>query len=212
MTFARLVLTATANDILPEPVNFELPPRQTAHSIVQFYMANIYSLFPCFSETALLTILDDLYQQDNRAIKDSDCWLCFLVLAVGSTAQSQRIRDEHYNNGVTYVSKAMEFADRALAPGYITQIQSLLLLTQYSMLDPAHFDSWHLIGFTTRAVVDLGLHQDPPVTSSTEKGALDMRRKIFYCAYGLDRFVDPLSYWTGLAQHAKLTLMLPQGH
>jgi hypothetical protein len=33
--------------------------------------------------------------------------------------------------------------------GYESQIQALLLLVQYSMLDPAHFDSWQLIGFTT---------------------------------------------------------------
>jgi hypothetical protein len=153
-------------------------------------MANIYSLFPCFSETALWTILDDVYRQDDRVIKDSDYWLLYLVLAIGSTAQSHSIHDEHYNTGVNFVCKAMYYADRALVPGYVTQIQSLLLLTIYSMLDPAHFDTWHLIGFTSRAVVDLGLHQDPPTSTVSDKSALDMRRKIFYCTYALDRFVS----------------------
>ncbi|KID77082.1 Positive regulator of purine utilization [Metarhizium brunneum] len=190
ITFARLVLAVTTKDSLPEPPQSMLPSRQAANTIVQYFMANIYSLFPCFSETALLTILDDVYRQDDRVIRDSDYWLLFLVLAIGSTSQSRKINDEYYVSGVNFVCRAMSYADRALGPGYVTQIQSLLLLTIYSMLDPAHFDTWHLIGFTSRAVVDLGLHQDPPTSSVSDRSALDMRRKIFYCTYALDRAIS----------------------
>ncbi|KAI9171468.1 Positive regulator of purine utilization [Paramyrothecium foliicola] len=190
MTFARLVLAAVTNDPLPESTQFALPSRQNANSIVQYYMANMYSLFPCFSETSLLTLVDDLYHHDERVLKDSDYWLVYLVLAIGSTAQSQRVGDEHYTSGVDFVGQALIYADRALAPGYVTQIQSLLLLTQYAMLDPAHFDSWHLIGFTARAIVDLGFHQDPPLSSVSDRITLDMRRKIFYSVYAIDRAIS----------------------
>ncbi|KAF5711375.1 positive regulator of purine utilization [Fusarium mundagurra] len=190
MTFARLVLAATTNDALPESDQARLPPRQTAHVLVQHYMDNVYSLFPCFSETSLLTALDDIYQEDTRTIKDSDYWMVYMVLAIGSTAQSKRSQDTHYLTGIEYASRAMNHADGALTPGYVTQIQSLLLLTQYAMLDPAHFDSWHLIGFTARAIVDLGFHQDPPLSSVSDKASLDMRRKIFYCVYALDRAIS----------------------
>lgn len=193
MTFARLVLAATTNDALPESSQARLPPRQTAHVLVQNYMTTVFSLFPFFSETSLLTALDDLYQQDDRAIKDSDCWMVYMVLAIGSICQSRRNKDEHHINGMEFAARAMSFADGALAPGYVTQIQSLLLLTQYAMLDPSHFDSWHLIGFTARAIVDLGLHQDPPASYVTDKVALDLRRRIFYCVYALDRFVHPFA-------------------
>lgn len=180
-------MAATMNDPISAAAIPNLPPKPTAFAIIQFYMANVYLLFPCFSETALLTVMDDIYQQDDRVIRDSDYWMFYMVLAIGSTAQSQRARDNFYMNGVDFVTSALKYADRALAPGYVTQIQSLLLLTQYGLMDPAHFDSWHLIGFTTRAIVDLGLHQDPPSSSVSDKSALDMRRKIFYCAYALDR-------------------------
>ncbi|GJN68347.1 Zn(II)2Cys6 cluster transcripitional activator [Purpureocillium lilacinum] len=190
ITFARLVLAATTNDDIPEPRKPDLPPRQAAQDLVQAFMVGVYSLFPCFSETTLWAILDDVYQQDRRIVKDSDYWLMYMVLAIGATVQSQRINDSYYRQGIDFVSKALSHADKALAPGYITQIQSLLLLTIYSLLDPTHFDSWHLIGFTTRAVVDLGLHQDPPSSSVSDKSALDMRRKIFYCTYALDRVIS----------------------
>lgn len=188
MTFARLILAAVANDPLPDPQSSELPPRQNAQAIIQYYMANIYALFPLFSETVLLTALDEMYQQE-RHVSSANKWLVWMVLAVGSMAQSRSNQDDHYRNGVDFVSHALQFADRALQPGYDTQIQSMALFTQYAMLDPAHFDSWHLIGFTCRAVVDLGFHQDPPSLSQADRVTLDMRRKTFYCVYALDRSV-----------------------
>lgn len=187
MTFARLVLAAVTNDPVPEPQSSELPIRQTAQSIVQYYMTNIYALFPLFSENTLLASLDEVYQSE-RPVNSGNKWLVYMVLAIGSMAQSRSNQDEFYKNGVEFVSHAMQFSDRALQPGYDTQIQSLALFTQYAMLDPAHFDSWHLIGFTCRAVVDLGFHQDPPGQAQGDPVALDMRRRTFYCVYALDRY------------------------
>ena len=188
MTFARLVLAAATNDPVPEPRTTKLPPRQAAQAIVQYYLNNIHVLLPAFSSTHIISLLDDIYSQDPRQHPvSSDYWLLYMVLAIGSTTQSRSNQDEYYNNGVEFVARALPYADRALMPGYVTQIQSLLLLTQYSMLDPAHFDSWHLIGFTCRAVIDLGYNQDPPLPQNSDKSALDARRRTFYCVYALDR-------------------------
>ncbi|KAI1770289.1 fungal-specific transcription factor domain-containing protein [Hypoxylon cercidicola] len=190
MTFARLVLAAASNDPLPDIIDWSLPPRQEAISLVQHYMTNIWSLFPAFPETTLYTILDQMYSFQDRVIKDAEYWLVYMVLAIGSTAQSRAKNDDYYLDGLRFVARALQHADRALMPGYTTQIQSLILLTQYSMLDPAHFDSWHLIGFTSRAVIDLGMHQDPPPEQLSDKAVLDMRRKTFYCVYSLDRSIS----------------------
>lgn len=198
MTFARLVLAATTNDPLPAPAaagGGGLPPRQTANAYIHYYLGHVYSLFPFFSETALLSVLDDAYQQQQQdqqrttALRAADHWLLYMALAVGATAQSKSAQDDYYRSGVEFAARALQQADKALAPGYVTQIQSLLLLTLYSMLDPAHFDSWHLIGITCRAVIDLGFHQDPPPSSQVDKAVLELRRKTFYCAYALDRSV-----------------------
>lgn len=188
MTFARLVLAAATNDPLPKDGHWHMPSRQTAIALVQYYMANIYSLYPAFSETVLYNVLDQVYSMQDRVIKDSEYWLLYMVLAIGSSAQSQVKNDQYYIDGIYLASRALRHADRALMPGYTSQIQSLILLTQYSTLDPAHFDSWHLIGFTCRAVIDLGFHQDPPTEQLSDKSLLDLRRKTFYCVYSLDRY------------------------
>lgn len=187
MTFGRFVLVACMNDEIPEVFDRKLPPRHEVQSVVQYYMTNIYTLLPCFAQTKLLTVLDDLYQQDDRVIQDSDYWLAYVVLAIGYVAQSRSKNDESYRKAVNFAGRALPFADGALAPGYVTQIQSLILFTQFSMLDPAHFDSSYLICFACRAVIDLGFHQDPVQSQVSDASALDMRRSIFYCVYSLDR-------------------------
>lgn len=187
MTFGRLILAATNLEAMPQPEHFQLPSRPVTMGLVQYYLDNIYTLFPVFSETALLNALDAVYQEDGRPVTDFEHWLLYMVLAIGNTSQSRSNRDPYYNEGVTWVSRALQYADKVLIPGYVAQIQALVLLVQYSMLDPAHFDSWQLIGFACRAVVDLGFHQDPPSEQQADKVTLDMRRRIFYCVYSLDR-------------------------
>lgn len=189
MTFARLVLAASVNDPIFLMDTAELPPRFTAMSLVQFYLDTVYPLYPVFAETALLNALDAAYQEDGRVLSDFEHWLLYMVLAIASTGQSRRANDAYYEQGVAWVSRALRYADRALTPGYISQIQALVLLVQYSTLDPAHFDSWHLIGFACRAVVDLGVHQDPPKQQQTDTRLLQVRRRIFHCVYGMDRCV-----------------------
>jgi hypothetical protein len=187
MTFARLVLAASTNEPVPEPTTLNLPPEPTARALVQHYETNILPLYPAFPAATLHAIVSGLYEDPPQPLRSSDHWLFWMVLAIASAAQSRTRQDESYANAVEYVGRALPHADRALKPGYVTQIQSLLLLTQYAMLDPAHFDSWHPIGFASRAVIDQGLHQDPPHVEDVGPEALDTRRRTFYCVYALDR-------------------------
>ena len=189
MTFARLVLAAATNELLPMPdSNGSLPSRQQAMGTIQYYMRHIYPLLPSFSETSLINVLNDMCSEAGPLVSShADRCILILVLAVGSLAQSKSRDDAYYTTGVKYVAEALVYADQALAPGYPSHIQCLLLLTQYAMLDPAHFDSWLLIGFASRAVVDLGFHQELPPKAAPDKATLDMRRRIFYCIYALDR-------------------------
>lgn len=190
MTFARLILAAANNDQVPEADTFTLPPRSSVMILIQYYLDNIFALFPAFSETALLNALDAVYQKNGRPVTDFEHWLLYMVLAIAAAGQSRSNKDALYIDGVLWVSRALQYADSVLMPGYVSQIQALVLLVQYSMLDPAHFDSWQLIGFACRAVVDLGFHQDPPREQQTDKKMLEMRRRIFYCVYALDRYVN----------------------
>lgn len=160
-------------------------------ALIQHYLDNVFSLFPLFPETALFSSLEAVYQTyEGHSASDFEYWLFYMVLAIGAMGQSRSSDDAYYKDGVSWIARALKYSDGVLAPGHPTQIQALILLVQYSMLDPAHFDSWQLIGFACRAVVDLGFHQDPPREQQPDKAHLDMRRKIYYCVYSLDRSVN----------------------
>lgn len=189
MTFARLILAAAINEPIPRSKSAQLPSRPAAMALIQHYLDNVYALYPAFPETVVFNALDAIYQEDGRPIADFEHWLLYMVLAIGAMGQSRSSSDAYYKDGVAWVARALKYADQVLMPGYISQMQALILLVQYAMLDPAHFDAWQLIGFTCRAIVDLGFHQDPPKEQQPDKSSLDTRRKVYWCAYSLDRYV-----------------------
>ena len=67
---------------------------------------------------------------------------------------------------------------------------ALVLFTIYAAMDPHHFDSWTLIGAASRAMIDLGIHQDPSRNVVVSKGKLEIRRRVYWCVYAIDRYVN----------------------
>lgn len=186
--FAKLMAASVFRHQLPDPMDYALPPRQEAHALVQYYMDNIYSLYPAFPETAIWATLDNAYQPGGeQTLRNADHWLLWTVLAVASSAQSRSRQDAFYNRGVDFIARAVPFAEKVLTPGFANTIPSLILLTQYAMYDPRHFDTWHCMGFTARVVLEMGLHQDPPSHDVRDRVDLETRRKMFHCVYALDR-------------------------
>ena len=102
---------------------------------------------------------------------------------------SQARGDEHQRVALQHVSAAMELADYVIHPGSMAGAQALLLLAQYSLFDPLHFDAYYLIGMASRLVVDLGLHCEPAAETKIPKEELNMRRRIFHSPYALDRLL-----------------------
>lgn len=205
--FAKLMAASVFRHRLPEPEDNSLPTRQDAHGLVQYYMGNIYALYPAFPETAIWATLDNIYQAGGeQSLRNADYWLFWTVLAVASSAQSRSSQDVFYKKGVEFIARAVPFAEKVLTPGYASTIPSLVLLTQYAMYDPRHFDTWHCMGFTARVVLEMGLHQDPPSHNVRDRNDLELRRKMFHCVYALDRYVAVPSTHGSTTCEPRLTL------
>jgi hypothetical protein len=112
-----------------------------------------------------------------------------MVLAIASASVSYHNNDKNHQRAWALVSEALTYAEEVLRPGSITGIQAILLLAQYSLVDPVRFRSWYLVGMAVKVAIDLGLHQDPPAEVLTNPDRLDIRRRVFHCIYCLDRFV-----------------------
>lgn len=189
MTYARLIFAACSKEPLPQGTTKALPPRNVATQLTQHYLNNVFTMLPCFDEASFYASVDKVYARNPgvQLAEAQDHWIVRLVLAIGSASMSEQRGDNHYLEGIGHVSAALEYSEAVLHPGAISSVQALLLLTEYAMVDPHHFDSWSLIGAASRAMVDLGLHQDPPKGAQMSKGHLELRRRVYHCVYALDR-------------------------
>ncbi|GME62007.1 Zn 2cys6 cluster transcripitional activator [Neofusicoccum parvum] len=187
MSYARLILSASSKEPLPSGMAKSLPARYAINPLIQHYLNTMFVLLPILDETSFYGSVDAVYQSDPRKTSPFDFWTLRMVLAISSITNSEQRGDVHYSDAVGHVNAALEHAEHVLRPGSVASIQALLLLAQYSMLDPHHFDSWTLVGAASRAMVDLGMHVDPSKSVTMSKAKLEIRRRVYYCLYSIDR-------------------------
>ncbi|KAF2672191.1 hypothetical protein BT63DRAFT_422694 [Microthyrium microscopicum] len=187
ISYARLIIAAASKEPLPSGMKKELPLRSDALPLIKIYVENLLTLHPVLEEGEIYRALDAMTGHDRNNATAMDAWTTRLILAISSAMQSRQRGDSMYTDAIGHVCAALEVADQVLHPGSIWSIQAMLLLIQFSMLDPAHLDSWTLVGAASRAMVDLGLHQDPSKSAKTPRQKLELRRRIYQCVYCLDR-------------------------
>jgi hypothetical protein len=188
MSYARLIISASSKESLPAGLTKALPPKFAATPLIQHYVNNFFTLLPIFGEASLYRSFDALYQLEDSGTA-LDHWTVRMVLAIACLSQSEQRGDTSYSDAIGHVNAALEHAEEVLHPGNISSIQALLLLVEYAMMDPHHFDSWTLVGAASRLMVDLGIHQDPSRNTPISKSKLEVRRRVYWCVYALDRQV-----------------------
>lgn len=189
-SFARLLLSVALIDTPQPPSQTPLPARHEAAPLLQHYFDNVFVQLPFFVETSFWTSVDAVYQSGGRFAKPFDHWMLRMVLAIASASVSYQNNDKNHQKARALVAEALTYAEEVLRPGSISGIQAILFLAVYSLVDPARFRSWYLVGMAVKVAVDLGLHQDPPTEVPTNADRLDIRRRVFHCIYCLDRFVQ----------------------
>lgn len=137
--------------------------------------------------------MDAVYYSAARFASSFDHWVVRMVLAIAMASQSQSCDSEQRKHAMAHVCAAIQHAEEVLHPGSVAGIQCILLLVQYSMFDPEHFKTWHLIGMAVRVAVDLGVHQEQASDAHQGRIAVDLRRRNFHSVYSLDRSVIPIS-------------------
>lgn len=192
MSFAKMLRAITSKESLPIFEDETLPSKQTASQLINYYFENLYVLLPFLSETEFMSSFSRIYQEGPNISGPSpfDLWCFRLVIAISSASLCEMRGDENYSVAIRNISAAMAISEHVIHPGSLSGVQALLLLVQYALVDPEYFDSWYLVGMASRLVVDLGLHCEPAVETKVSKRALDLRRRIFYCTFALDRLVS----------------------
>lgn len=177
----------------------DLPSREQTTRTLQDILAKILTYFPVLDELTVWSASSRLYTGSTATSLDH--YFVNILLAIHAaqqtkaTGQSQIVGDGSgglitSSHSTHYLTCAMAHSAQVLRPGSVTSIQALLLLAAHAYLDPTHFDYWTVIGFATRAMVDVGMHHDPPKSSNMPRAELSLRRRVYWCVYSLDRLAS----------------------
>lgn len=118
--------------------------------------------------------------------RNSCLFFLHIILAISTSfQQKESISSNHYQQSLKYVD-VIWLNDTTTDLKKIERMQSLLLLSAYSLMRPCNPGSWYLIGNSIRLLYDLGFNEDP----SGDDFMVDMKRRMFWCCYSLDRQVS----------------------
>lgn len=108
-----------------------------------------------------------------------------LIMAISLTtaARTQQVWANSIATGL--LKEAMQHI-QSVCTNDIKGLQCLLLLLQYTNLDPTSANVWLLSGFISQACIDLGLHHETAAIGNLDPLERDVRRRVFWCAYEME--------------------------
>lgn len=108
-----------------------------------------------------------------------------ITFAVASSVWHLQFDEEISDN---FKSTALRYIDDAYSSSNRLEVmQAMLTHTQYSLMRPCVPGVWYLLGSTLRMCVDLELHKEERYPSDITFFEKDLRRRLFWSCYSLDR-------------------------
>ncbi|KAH8591754.1 fungal-specific transcription factor domain-containing protein [Bisporella sp. PMI_857] len=160
--------------------------KEGARYLYSSYFDFIHPQYPILHEPTFMSMLDQMYEPT-----EPDCvaaFQVFMVLAIGASVCSRRPRPGVL--GDSYGIAAMQYFDRINVENSLQGLQCLLLLSIYAIHNPsARLNIWYLNYHCIAALLDLGLQRNINVLSGISLFEQEMRTRLFWCVYTLDRTI-----------------------
>lgn len=167
-------------------------PVRVADFLFENFMTRVVAQYPIFYASDIVGFFNYVFHNPIPGLEPGalstpyEIYVVSLVMAISLTtaARTQQVRA---NSIATGLSKTAMQQIRTVCTNDLRGLQALLLLLQYTFLDPSAANLWFLSGFTTQACIDLGLHQEGPGDLETmDPLTRDIRRRVYSCAYEME--------------------------
>lgn len=208
-------------------------PHHVIYALVKKYVQRMLPVHPFLYEPTVWEQLDRVLRkipqkaaapetggsQYSPLVKfDFDFLVIYLILAVSATLGSAEVghaarclafSESLFKEGIRHLSNPAPF------PSDMAWIQVTLLILQYASINPKLGNVWILSGLAMRDCLQLGFHRDISESITLDPLEIDLRRRIFWAAYCMDRSIcaalqRPLSI-PDPAINAQLMSILPDG-
>lgn len=175
----RAIVNQQASILSPTSV----PPR-VADFLLFTYTTGIIHQFPILSEKEARSAFDAVlpmgYSDPNY--NSRSVYVVSLIMAISLStaarnklARAQSLATALFKNAMLNIS--------AVLTNDLAGLQALLLLIQYTFLNPTVGNLWLLTGISSEACIEYGLHQELHAQDGTD---MDRRRRIFWCAWEME--------------------------
>lgn len=178
-------------------------PEHVVQTLVRKYIRYVFPLSPVISQEevneSLGVVLATMRELRNRStskrVRPSFPFLAtYLVLAISSTLGCAKTQHESrclafsevlFNEGISHLTTSLQY------PNDLASLQATLLILQYAEINPKCANIWILNGASMRSCLELGLHREPVRPIALDKKTVELRRRLFWAAYCMDRTISP---------------------
>ncbi|KAL3470743.1 hypothetical protein BJX99DRAFT_41147 [Aspergillus californicus] len=178
-------------DDLPYEAKTALPSREAAGTLSDAYFEHSDFFSPILIRSEISLTIDLLYMDGNdmSSVPSQDRFRVMLVFAISIRLLNRKdasfpvARSEAYYHLVTRILSANP--DLIQTTG-LDQLSNLALLTQYMFFSSNLVSAWYLLGFATRMVIEMDIHQDQ---GHDQGAATNRRRWSFWTIYSFERIL-----------------------
>ncbi len=160
-------------------------PRHVVDAMLNHYCETYRPQYPSIGEEDLYKARDRVYESPQ--LVGYHPFVVYITLAISSNTlihiDEERAATITHGLWVT----AVGHLEQVGITGSWERLQALQLLTHYGFLNPQHVNVGHCAAAASRLSLQLGLHQELPVTRQMklDPAILNARRRLFWNSYGI---------------------------
>ncbi|KAF2269994.1 hypothetical protein CC78DRAFT_507565 [Lojkania enalia] len=172
---------------------------KTAAGLLKTFLDRVITQYPIYHRSDVMAAFNSIYYPASNPGHDSpqNRYIISLIMAISLSTAARTNQMAANATAYSLVRHAMQWIPE-VATNNLPGLQAILLLTQYTFLNPSIADLWLLTGLISQAVIDLGLHQELPIDCRISAYQRDVRRRLFWCAWEMEvavcsTFLRPIS-------------------
>lgn len=170
----------------PPTMSLNSIPIRVAEFLLNTYLSRIIQQYPIFHVRQVEQAFNNVfYSPTTDSIPPWDEYVVGVIMAI-SLSTSARNKQAHANSIATKLFRNSMLHLSTVMSNDLYGLQALLLLIQYTFLNPSVANLWLLTGISSEACIDMGLHREIPESYGLDATQKDMRRRIFWCAWEME--------------------------
>jgi hypothetical protein len=176
---------------VPKNVDYVLPSRKTADSLMRIYWDTGHSLFPFLDRTLFEKAYDGIWS-GHPSEPDESLMMCTLnvVFALASQYSDNLVAEERETASAMFFDRAQDLLNLDLwSTGSIELVQCLLLMALYFQSINSLQQCWMVGGLATRFAESLGLHLRETSANAPSIRQREHLRRLWHGCIFVDRYV-----------------------